>query len=124
METIHTIIEIIENLKHSMKVNTDTGLINFWIKKKKLINGNQFTHTITVIDAFWKEVSEANGMNVCDPFIKRFPGHSFVAYDSHYVWSKTMKIVFLTKLGHKPAKGTLPESRKAVYAFGEDISKI
>lgn len=72
---------------------------------------------------FWKDVHKRIGMDVCTPFMNKFRGHSFVAYSvdngNGFVWSKTMKTVFLL---HKDGSSFhyWPKTYKKVIRFGSD----
>lgn len=92
------------NLKHESKIKT------------KNLKDN--------IDPFWKDVLSRVGMDVVTPFINRFPGHSFVAYDNGLIWSKTMKIGFNSSWGTSISRNSLPNGLKELRSVGNDLSDL
>jgi len=75
---------------------------------------------IATLEPFWKDVDSRVGMDVCTPFINRFPGHSFVTYDKGFIWSKTLKAVFKLK-DFSGSKAYFPKSYMNVYSFGAKL---
>lgn len=128
MTTQQTIIEILEEKGNSKRVITNLSAPrSVWVNNKK-INGDICEATILPakieLDEFWKDVISRNGMDVCTPFINRFKGHSFVAYDNGLVWSKTMKIGFNTNQGATISHNECPKAMTALYGVGSDLSNL
>jgi hypothetical protein len=75
------------------------------------------------LDDFWKDVDSRVGMDVCTPFIERFVGHSFVAYDRGFVWSRTLKAVFRLR-NCTGSRNYYPKAVEKIYSFGSDLKEI
>jgi hypothetical protein len=75
------------------------------------------------LDDFWKDVDSRVGMDVCDPFIDRFKGHSFVAYDRGFVWSKTLRAVFHLR-NCTASRNYYPKTCRKIFSFGSDLSEL
>ena len=75
------------------------------------------------LDPFWKDVDSRIGMDVCDPFIDRVRGHSFVSYDRGFVWSKTLRAVFKLR-NCTGSHNYYPKDVNKVYSFGADLNDI
>jgi len=131
MTTQQTIIEVLEEKGNSKRVITDLSAPrSVWVSNKK-IAGNICEAAILppkqeiVLDDFWKDVMSRNGMDVCTPFINRFKGHSFVAYDNGLVWSKSMKIGFdLSEKGKCISMHEMPKGMKKLYGIGCDLTEL
>lgn len=120
----HTIIEILEETKESLKVRTDKYPEGYlWVKKKNVKDGKFKKDLPVELDDFWKDVDSRVGMDVCTPFIDRFIGHSFVAYDRGYVWSKTLRAIFKLR-NFTGSKAYYPKACKSMYGFGSDLSEL
>jgi len=120
----HTITEIFEETKNSLKVKTDKypeGYI--WVKKKNVKNG-KFVKALPVeLNDFWKDVDSRLGMDVCTPFIERFKGHSFVAYNTGFIWSKTLKAIFQLR-DFSASRLYYPKSYERVFSFGSNLFEL
>lgn len=124
MKTTHTIIEVLEEGKKSLKVRTDKFHDGYlWVKKSHIKDGKFDKEDSVEIDNFWKDVDSRIGMEVCTPFINRFIGHSFVAYDKDFIWSKTLKAVFKLR-NFSGSKAYYPKGYERVFSFGSDLSDI
>lgn len=121
-----TILTVIETKGNSKRVITNLSTPrSIWVNNKK-INGNEceapILNPIKVLTPFWKDVQSRIGMDVCTPFINAFKGHSFVAYDNNSVWSKTLKVLFITKKGitiHRTPNGC-----KQVRGFNSQLADL
>jgi hypothetical protein len=125
MKTVtHTITEILEEGKKSLKVKTDKLPDGFlWVKKSHVKDGKFEKDEPVELDKFWQDVDSLTGMEVCTPFIERFAGHSFVAYDKGFVWSKTLKAIFKLR-EFSGSKAYYPKAYEKVYSFGSDLSEL
>lgn len=106
-------------------IDTDTVYQNYidflkGNKEERQAERKQFEENLS---DFWKDVSSRNGMDVCTPFIERFAGHSFVAYDKGFIWSKTLKSVFKLR-DFSGSKAYYPKSFEKVFSFGSDLSEL
>lgn len=91
-------------------------------KRNERKNSNQMF--LQNLSDFWKDVQGRVGMDVCTPFINKFKGHSFVAYDNGTVWSSTLKIAFNTQHGNSVSRNSLPKSCEELRGFGSDLSDL
>lgn len=129
MNTVQTIIEVLEINGNSQRVVTDVNSPrSVWVKTKHIQDGKVLAPVLDApkpeLDEFWKSVVNANGMDVCTPFINRFPTHSFVAYDNGLVWSPSMQIGFNTNQGRTISRNECPKSMTAMYSVGSDLSSL
>ncbi len=69
------------------------------------------------LNEFWKDVDSRVGMDVCTPFINKFPNDSFVAYDNGTVWSKTQRTIYRLR-NCTAGRTSYPNAVKQVVSFG------
>jgi len=106
------------NFQHE---STDPATVYWaWVNAQKSEKEAQRQAFNEALSDFWKEVDSKVGMEVCTPFINRFPGHSFVAYDKGFVWSKTQKTVYLLR-DYSGSRAYWPKGHERVVRFGDDI---
>lgn len=72
------------------------------------------------LSPFWADVDSRVGMDVCTPFMKKFPKDSFVAYDNGTVWSKTQRTIYRLR-NCTAGRLSYPNSCKNVVSFGDDL---
>ena len=124
-----TIIEVLEVKGNSQRVITDLNSPrSVWVHNDN-ITGNtcvaaNLSATKPQLTPFWQDVKSRIGMDVCTPFMKCFPGHSFVAYDNGLVWSKTLKVGFNSIQGKTISRNEMPKSLTEYIGFGGDFSHL
>ena len=125
MNQLQTIIEVVEvNGKSSRVITNLNSPRSIWVKTKDIsedvVNAVVLEEKVELSD-FWKDVEKRIGMDVCTPFMNRFPNDSFVAYDNNTVWSKSLLTIFKTKKGITIARAAMPLSCQYIVNFGDKI---
>lgn len=133
MENLRKVIEVLSSKNQSQRLLIEGFDKPIWVKHKNngsckalSVGDNCIVQLKTPVelDDFWNDVDSRVGMDVCTPFIKRFKGHSFVAFQNGIVWSKTMNRAFLLKNGN-PRLTEYPKSMIGrPYSFGSDLSDL
>ena len=88
-------------------------------RERRAANKVEREKFINSLDEFWQDVNNRIGFDVITPFVKKYPGCSFVAYDANFVWCKTTKTAYLLD-GFK-GRAYLPKSVKNIVRFGAKL---